>query len=102
MRIKKGDIVLVLSGKDKGKRGKVQKVFTAQNRLVIEGVNVRKRRVRPRRQGEKGQTIETAIPIHASNVLLVCGQCQRPTRIGAPMHEGKKVRVCKKCSVPLS
>ncbi|MBI2048772.1 MAG: 50S ribosomal protein L24 [Parcubacteria group bacterium] len=102
MRIKKGDTVVVLSGKDKGKRGKVQKTLVREERLVIEDISMRKRRVRPRRKGEKGQTIETAMPIHASNALLVCPQCQRPTRVGTELREGKKVRICKKCAAPLS
>ena len=97
MRIRRDDNVKILSGKDRGKQGKVTRVFPGAERLIVEGVNVRKKRVRPRRQGAKGQVVEFAHPIHASNVLVVCGECKSPTRIGIRRDGAQKSRVCRKC-----
>ncbi len=105
MRIKKGDKVKILAGKDKGKTGKVLQIFPAVNRASIEGLNLSIRHMRPRKQGEKGQRIEFPAPINLSNVILVCQACDKPTRVGYKYIEiikneikhKKKVRVCKKC-----
>jgi len=106
MKIKKGDTVLIISGKDRGKKGKVLEVFPKENRLLVEGVNLRKKHMKPKREGEKGQTIELSVPIHASKAKFICTRCQKTTRIGYVFKEDtlsnskekkKKFRVCKKC-----
>lgn len=97
MKIKKNDTVKVISGKDKGKTGKVLKSLPKENKIVIEGVNLVKKHQKPRRAKEKGQKIEIVKPIDASNVLLVCPRCGRTARVGYKIAGGKKQRVCKKC-----
>jgi len=97
MKIKKGDNVIILSGKDKGKDGKVLQVMPRVERVVVEKLNIRKRHTRPRREGEKGQIIELEAPMHISNVMVVCAKCNKPTRVGSKIHEGGKSRVCKRC-----
>ena len=101
MKVKKGDNVIVLSGKDKGKSGKVLQVMPKVERVVVEKVNIRKRHVRPKKQGEKGQIIEIEAPMHISNVMVVCSKCSKPTRVEHKLHEGGKNRVCKKCKAVL-
>jgi len=105
MKIKQGDKVKILTGKDKGKTGKVLQVFSVANKASIEGLNLLIKHMRPRKQGEKGQRIEFPAPMELSNVILVCPKCGRPTRVGRKYieifknekKEKKKVRVCKKC-----
>jgi len=98
MKIKKDDKVIILSGKDKGKKGKVLKAIPRDDRVIVEGVNIVKKHQRPRKQGEKGQRIEVASPINVSNVILICPKCGKNTRVGYKVLENKeKARVCKKC-----
>jgi large subunit ribosomal protein L24 len=101
MKIKKGDLVLVIVGKYKGKKGKVLRVFPKKNKVLVEGVNLLKKSIRPRREGEKGQIIEVPHPIDVSNVKLICPKCKQATRVGYRIEktETKKIktRVCKKC-----
>lgn len=97
MRIKKGDTVLITSGKDSGKRAKVLKAFPKEQKLLVEGVNLRKKHIRPRREGEKGQIIEIPAPIDISNTKLLCPKCSKPTRVGYKIVEKRKYRICKKC-----
>lgn len=101
MNIKKGDKVKILTGKDKGKTGKVLQVFPSRRKVSIEGLNLLIKHLRPRKQGEKGQRIEFPAPMDLSNVMLVCPKCGKPTRIThqtiAIAAGKKKVRVCKKC-----
>lgn len=101
MHIKQGDTVIVRSGKDRGKKGKVIKVFSRDRRIVVEGVHLVKRRQRPRKSGEKGQTIQRPLPIDASNALTICGQCGKAGRAARTIIDQKKVRVCRKCRSPL-
>ncbi|MBZ9571852.1 50S ribosomal protein L24 [Patescibacteria group bacterium] len=82
MKIKKDDQVLVISGKDRGKKGKVLKAFPEEQKLLVEGVNLRKKHIKPRRTEEKGQIIELPAPIPVSNVKLICSKCGKATRIG--------------------
>lgn len=98
MRIKKGDTVKVISGKDRGKNGKVLAVFPEEDRLTIEGLNLVKKRTRPRKQGEKGETVSLPRPMNASNVMIVCGNCGKPARIGMRVEAKEKFRICKQCS----
>lgn len=98
VHVRKGDTVQVIRGKDAGKKGKVLEVRPKQNRVVVENVNKVKRHTRPSQRMPQGGIVEKEAPIHASNVLLVCGKCNRPTRLGKRfLEDGKKVRYCKKC-----
>ncbi len=97
MRIKKGDTVLIISGKDRGKQGKVLDVFPKEEKIVVEGAAVRKKHVRPKKSGEKGQVVEKPGPMDISNVKLVCPKCGKTAKIEKKIIEGKKYRVCKKC-----
>lgn len=96
-KIKKGDIVEVITGKDKGKQGKVLKVFPKTSRIIVEGVNFQKKHYRARRAGEQSQIITREGPIHISNVKLVCPKCGQPTRVGFKIVGDRKLRYCKKC-----
>ncbi len=98
MKIHKGDNVKMLSGKDRGKTGKVLQVLTSAQKIVVENVNMRKKNVRPKHQGEKGQIVEFNSPVHLSTAQLICPKCNKPTRAGrTKIENGKKWRVCRKC-----
>jgi len=100
MKIKSGDTVLIISGKDKGKSGKVAEVFPKEEKIMVENLNLMKKHVKPKKSGEKGQIVEISRPINASNVKLICSHCKKPTRIGyklTPKGRDNKVRICKKC-----
>lgn len=101
MRIKKGDMVKMLSGKDRGKTGKVLRVVPEDGRLAVEGLNLIKKHLRPRKRGEKGQIATIPALVDASNVALVCTACGKPTRVGYAVTEGRKHRVCKKCKAEM-
>lgn len=101
MKIKKGDTVLIMQGKDKGKTGKVVKSLPRENHIVVEGVNLLVRHLKARRQREKGEKTKLPAPIDASNAMIVCSQCNRPTRVGFSMQGTKKFRMCKKCKKTL-
>ena len=102
MRIKKGDTVKVLSGNDKGKTGEVLEVIHKTEKIIVKGVNVRKKHVKPRKQGEEGGIISVEVAIHSSKVSVVCPKCGKATRIGFKEgKDNKKVRVCKKCNTEL-
>jgi large subunit ribosomal protein L24 len=97
--IRKNDNVVVIAGRDRGKRGRVLQVMPEKNRLVVEGVNLIKRHTRPNPQRQiKGGIVEREASLHASNVQLVCPECGAPTRIGRQiLGDGRKVRICRKC-----
>ena len=97
--VRKNDNVVIVTGKDRGKRGRVLQVFPARNRLVVEGANMVKRHTRPNPQRNiKGGIVEKEGSLHASNVQIVCPECGAPTRIGHQLlGDGRKVRVCRKC-----
>lgn len=98
MNVRKDDIVVVLSGKDKGKKGRVMVADPKNGKVVVEGVNVAKRHLKPRRPGEEGGIISKETPIYASKVMRLCPKCDKPTREAHKfLKDGKKVRVCKKC-----
>jgi large subunit ribosomal protein L24 len=101
MKIRRGDTVIVISGKDKGKKGKVLEVFPKIAKIVVEGVNLKKKHMRPRKAGEKGQIIQTPSPLHVSNVKIFCPRCNRGTRIGYRLEGKKKFRICKKCQTDI-
>ena len=101
MRIKKGDNVQVLSGNDKGVKGEVLEVSPKANKVVVKGVNVRKKHVKAKKQGEESGilSIECAIPV--SKVNVVCPKCGKTTKVGYSIEKDKKVRICKKCGAKL-
>jgi large subunit ribosomal protein L24 len=101
MKIKKGDTVQVLSGHDKGKKGEVLEVMPKSASVVVKGVNVRKKRIKPRKQGEEVGIIPLECAVLASKVNVVCPKCGKATRIGYSEEKGEKVRVCKKCGAKI-
>ncbi len=101
LKIKKGDTVKVLSGNDKGKTGEVLEVIPKSEKILVKGVNIRKKHVKPRRQGEEGGIIPSEYPIHSSKVNVVCPKCGKATRIGFEMDGENKIRVCKKCGTKI-
>jgi large subunit ribosomal protein L24 len=101
MKIHKNDKVLVLSGKYKGKEGNVEQVFPTDSKVTVKGINVVKRHVKPGRVSQEGGIISMEKPFDASNVLVICKSCNKPTRVGYKMTGDKKYRVCKKCNSSL-
>ena len=101
MNVKKNDTVLVLSGKDKGKKGKVLSVDPESRKVIVEGVNVASRHQKPRKQGEEGGIIKKETPIYSSKVMTVCPKCSKATRVAHKIVDGKKVRVCKHCGAEI-
>ena len=99
--IKKGDNVVVIAGKEKGKTGKVTEVSSKNNRVLVDGVNIVTKHQKARKQDEKSQIIKKNAPIEASNVMVVCPSCGKATRIAHSEVDGKKVRTCKKCKASL-
>lgn len=98
MAVKKNDVVVVIAGKDKGKRGKVLKVIPKTDRALVERLNFIKRHTKPGRTSRQGGVLERESPIHVSNLMLVCTKCDQPVRVGhSRLADGRKVRVCKKC-----
>jgi len=99
MHIKSGDEVIVISGKDKGKKGKVLSVFPEKGKAIVEGVAVATKHQKPRRAGEPGGIIKQESPVDASNLMNICSKCGKPARIGRKVLEnGDKIRYCKKCN----
>lgn len=101
MNIRRDDKVVVLSGKDKGKQGKVLIANPKAMKVVVEGVNVATKHQKPRKQGESGGIIKVETPIYASKVQLVCPKCGKGTRVGHKVEDGKKSRICKKCGAEI-
>ena len=97
MFVRKDDKVVVLSGRDKGKQGKVLSVMPKDGKLIVEGVSVASRHMKPRKQGDQGGIIKMETPIYACKVMVVCPKCGKPTRVAHKIADGKKSRVCKKC-----
>ena len=101
MNIKKDDKVVVLSGKDKGKQGKVLTADPKAEKVIVEGVSVATKHQKPRKQGEEGGIIKVETPIYVSKVQLVCPKCGKGTRVAHKIADGKKTRVCKKCGAEI-
>lgn len=101
MRIKKGDTVKILSGNDKGKQGEVLEVIPKSEKILVKGVNIRKKHVKPRKQGEEGGIISAECAIHSSKANVVCPKCNKVTKIGYTVEKDEKVRVCKKCGAKI-
>jgi len=99
IRIKKDDKVKVMTGKDKGKIGKVLKVVKKTNRVIVENINVVKVHQRPTQANPQGGIVEKTMPLNISNLMIMCNSCVKPTRIGLKqLEDGKRVRICKKCN----
>ena len=99
LHVKKGDEVVVINGKNRGKRGKVMQVSPKEGKVIVEGVNVVTKHVKPRQMGEPGGLIKAESALYADKVQLICPKCGKPTRVGHDVDKnGKKVRVCKKCN----
>ncbi len=101
MKIKKNDQVKMLIGKDRGKTGKVLRTLPKMDKVVVEGLNIMKKHKKSDKEGEPGQRVEIPRAVTISNVILVCPQCGKETRIGYKISQGKKVRICKKCKSQL-
>jgi len=97
MKIKKDDQVIVISGKDRGRKGKIIEAFPKEGRVIVGGINLRKKHMKPKKSGEKGQIIELPAPLDVSNVKLICQKCGKATRVGYKKEGKKKYRICKKC-----
>jgi large subunit ribosomal protein L24 len=97
MKFKKGDEIKIKTGKDAGKSGKIEKVFTKERKVLVGGVNQYKRHVKSRIPGQKSQIITITKPLPVGNVALICAKCKKPTRIGYKLLKDEKVRICKKC-----
>lgn len=97
MNIKKGDQVKIMAGKDRGKTGTVLRVLREIDRVAVEGVNMYKKHMKPKKQGQKGEVVSVVRPLAAANVQVVCKNCKKATRMGSRMEGNKKVRYCKKC-----
>jgi large subunit ribosomal protein L24 len=98
MHIRKNDEVLIIRGDDRGKKGKVHRCLPRENRLLVEGINMRKRHMKPRANIRQAGIIELEAPIHISKVMLVCSKCHEPTRVGYQILDDRsKVRVCGEC-----
>jgi large subunit ribosomal protein L24 len=98
MRVKKGDTVLIITGKYRGKKGKVFQAFPKERKVLVEGINLVKKHQKPTKTGEKGQIIQLPRPIDISNTKLICPKCGKATKIGYKIAEKKKYRICKKCN----
>lgn len=101
VKIKKGDNILILIGKDKGKQAKVSKVYPVEGKLLAEGINIKKRHQAPKRSGQKGSIVQVPAFFNVSKAMLVCPKCQKPTRVGYKLSDGGKSRICKKCEAEI-
>jgi len=98
MKIKKGDLVIITAGKDKGRKGKVERTFPKENKVLIPGLNLYKKHVKAQSKEKPGGIVETARPLPVANVALVCPKCKKQTRVGYTLTKnGKKKRICRKC-----
>ena len=101
MNVKKNDTVIVLSGKDKGKKGKVLEAMPVAGKVVVEGINVATCHVKPKKQGDQGGIVSREIPMYASKVALYCPKCDKGVRVGFKVEDGKKTRICRKCGAEI-
>jgi len=95
-KLKKGDNIVVITGKDKGKKGKIIRVLASDNKVIVEGINMMKKHQRPRKSGEKGSILNIAMPLNVSNVAILDPKTNKPSRIGSKIIGGKKVRIARK------
>ncbi len=101
MKIKKGDTVEILSGNDKGKTGEVLETIPAKGRIIVKGINMRKKHIKPKKQGEEGGIISVECSIDSSKANVVCPKCNKGVKVAIKNENGKKIRVCKKCGATI-
>jgi len=101
-KIKKSDQVLIITGQDEGETGKVVRVLPQEERVVVEGLNLQKKNIKPQKKEESGQVVQFPAPMDISNVQLICPNCDQPTRVGFSKEGEEKFRVCKKCNDKIS
>ncbi|MBR6613291.1 MAG: 50S ribosomal protein L24 [Clostridia bacterium] len=101
IKLRVDDTVIVNSGVDAGKKGKILKVLKADNKVVVQGVNIRTKHTKPRRQGEQGGIVKVESPIHVSKVNYYCDKCGKGVKLGVQVKDGKKIRVCRKCNTEI-
>ena len=101
IKLRVDDTVIVNSGVDAGKKGKILKVLRADNKVIVQGVNVRTKHTKPRRQGEQGGIVKVESPIHVSKVNYYCDKCGKGVKLGVQVKDGKKIRVCRKCNTEI-
>jgi len=97
MKLKKGDNVQIMVGKDQGKQGQIMKMDVKSGKVFIQGLNLFKKHQRPKKQGEKGEVVSVSRPLNLSNIMIVCNSCAKPVRVGFKINGENKVRYCKKC-----
>jgi large subunit ribosomal protein L24 len=95
--VKKGDLVKILAGKDKGKSGKIERVLPKENKVVVTGINMVKKHQKPTKYRTQAGIIDIAMPLQQSNVMIICPNCSKPTRTGFKVNKDQKMRICKKC-----
>lgn len=98
MKVKKGDKVKIIAGKDKGREGKVERIYEKQNKILVEGINLYKKHIKKSDKVPQGGVVEIPRPMDASKLMLVCPKCRKTTRVGYEVKKGKKLRICKKCN----
>lgn len=101
MKFKKGDQIIVTAGKDKGKRGKIEKMFPQEQKMLISGVNMYKRHMKARSQSQPASIIDIVKPLPVANIALICPRCSLPTRVGWTIEGQEKKRICKKCKAEI-
>jgi large subunit ribosomal protein L24 len=101
MKLRKGDKVKIMAGKDKGKDGVIDRVYPKQDKILIQGINLIKRHIKKNQELPDGGIIDIPKPVQVSSVMLICPKCEKPTRVGFEVEKGKKTRVCHKCHKPL-
>jgi large subunit ribosomal protein L24 len=100
-KLKKGDEVMVIAGKDKGKKGKIEKVLSTEEKVIVSGVNQYKRHLKRRSQREPSEIVTLTKPLNVSSVAFVCPKCHLPTRVGFKVTKGERSRICRKCQAQL-
>lgn len=101
MKVKKGDTVLIISGKDKGRVAKILRSLPKDRMILVDGINLKNKHVKPKKQGEKGQVVAVPAPLDVSDVKLICPRCSKAVRIGYKIQDNKKLRICKKCKAEI-
>ncbi len=101
MKLHKGDLVKIVTGKDNGKTGKIERVFTKENKVLVEGVNQFKRHVKARQQGQTSEIVTITKPLSLASVALICPKCKEQTRVGYAINKDTKQRICKKCGAEI-
>lgn len=97
LKLKKKDLVMVITGKDRGKTGNLDKVYPAEGKAIVLGLNIRKKHLKPSKKSPQGGIMEFPAKINISNLILICPNCQKPTRVNYKINESQKIRICQKC-----